>query len=152
MRKFPRMPKALLKPPPGFKKPRVADFENDMQMLGEEIAQDFMDTIIENIENNTYGFELAESTIDRKGSDVPMISTGELIEAIYREGTSVSVMDTPRKNGLTNLQLAMILEYGTKDKHVPGFPVWRFTYRDFKDEAEQRIIDFFENNGKGNNR
>ena len=141
------MPKAILKAPPGYKKPRVEDFKRDMELLGEDIAEDFKERIIENIEENTYGFSLNQATIDRKGSDTPLVDTHELVDAIYRDGTSVSVSDTPRKNGITNLELAMIQEYGTKDKHVPGFPIWRFTYRDFKDEAKERIKKFFEDNG-----
>lgn len=65
--KFPRLPKALLKPPPGFKKPRVKDFKNDMQRLGEEIAEEFKETIVENIENNTYGFTIKEFYCKEKG-------------------------------------------------------------------------------------
>lgn len=144
------MPKALLKKPPGFKTPRVKDFKRDMELLGEEIAEDFKETIVENIEQNTYGFSLNQNTIDRKGSDTPLVDTGELVEAIFRDGTSVSVLDTPRKSGITNLELAMIQEYGTKDKHIPGRPVWRFTYRDFKQEARERIRKFFEENEQRN--
>lgn len=145
------MPKALLKKPPGFKTPKVEDFKRDMELLGEEIAEDFKETIVENIEQNTYGFSLNQNTIDRKGSDTPLVDTGELVEAIFRDGTSVSVLDTPRKRGITNLELAMIQEYGTKDKHIPGRPVWRFTYRDFKQEARERIRKFFEENGQRSN-
>lgn len=144
--KFPRLPKALLKPPPGFKKPRVKDFKNDMQRLGEEIAEEFKETIVENIENNTYGFTIKESTTRRKGSDTPLIDTHQLVDAIYREGTIVSVEDSSRSDSpLTNLQLAVVHEYGVKDKGIPARPVWRNTYRDFREDARSRIQSFFKN-------
>lgn len=149
MVKFPRLPKSLLRPPKGFKKPNVADFKNDMQMLGEEIAEEFKDRITSNIEDNAYGFTLADSTVAKKGSDTPLIDTHELVDNIYREGTVVSVRETPRSDSkLNNKELAMVLEYGTKDKHIPARPVWRNTYRDFKDEAREKIETFLKNNGK----
>ena len=146
MPKFPRMPKSLLKPPPKFKKPKVKDFVSDMQRLGEEIAEDFKDTIIKNIEENTYGFILEPSTEIKKKSDIPFIDSRQLIDAIYREGTTVSVEDTPRDDSsLSNLELSIIHEYGTKDKHIPARPVWRQTYKDFKEVAHERISEFLKN-------
>lgn len=145
MGKFPRMPKSLLKLPPGFKKPNVKDFEADMQRLGEEIAEEFRETVIDNIEDNKYGFTLAESTKNRKGHDTPLIDTHEMVDAIYRDGTTVSVENTPRSGSpLTNLELAMTQEYGTKDKHIPPRPVWRNTFRDYEDVARDRIKTFLE--------
>lgn len=139
------MPKSLLKPPPGFKKPKVKDFLSDMQRLGEEIAEEFKETIVENIETNRYGYELKKSTIDRKGSDVPLVDSHQLVDAIYREGTTVSVEDSARDDSpLTNLELAIVQEYGTKDKHIPARPVWRETFKDFKDVAHERISSFLE--------
>lgn len=144
--KFPRLPKAALKTPPGFKKPRIKDFKDDMQRLGEEIAEEFKETIVENIENNTYGFTIKESTARRKGSDVPLIDTHQLVDAIYQEGTVVSVEDSSRSDSpLTNLQLAIVHEYGVKDKGIPARPVWRNTYRDFRDVAKRRIRSFLDN-------
>ncbi len=144
--KFPRLPKSLLKPPPGFKKPKVEDFKEDMKRLGEEIAEDFKDKVIENIEDNTYGFTIKEETARRKGSDIPLIDTHQLVDAIYREGTTVSVEDSSRGDSpLTNLQLAMVHEYGVKDKGIPARPVWRNTYADFKEEAQSRIKEFLKN-------
>jgi hypothetical protein len=120
MVRLPRLPKSMFRPPPGFKKPKVEDFRSDMQRVGEEIAEQFKEQVIENIETNYYGFELAQSTIERKGSDVPWINSHELVDSIYREGTVVSVEDTPREDSkLTNLQLAIVQEYGTKDRHIP---------------------------------
>lgn len=145
MGKFPKMPKSLLKPPPGFKQPKVKDFLSDMQQLGEEIAEEFKDTIVENIESNHYGYTLEQSTIDKKGSDIPLLDTHQLVDAIYREGTTVSVEDSSRSDSpLSNLELAIVHEYGTKDKHIPARPVWRETFRDFKSTAREKISSFLE--------
>lgn len=142
---FPKMPKSLLKPPPGFKRPKVKDFLSDMERLGEEIAEEFKETIVENIETNRYGYELKQSTIDRKGSDVPLVDSHQLVDAIYRDGTTVSVEDSARDDSpLSNLELAIVQEYGTKDKHIPARPVWRETFKDFKDVAHERISSFLD--------
>lgn len=140
-----KLPKSALKPPSGFKKPRVQDFKKDMEKLGERIAEGFKKQLIKNIETNAYGFKLAQSTIQRKGHSIPLIETEQLIEAIYRDGTEVSVDDTPRDDGrLTNLELAIIHEYGTKDKHIPARPVWRNTFRDYRKTADKKIKSFYE--------
>lgn len=145
MGRLPKMPKSLLRLPPGFKKPKVDDFLADMERLGEDIAEEFKETIVENIEENKYGFELAESTIAKKGNDTPLVDTHQLVDAIYREGTTVSVEDTPRDDSpLTNLELAITQEYGTKDKHIPARPVWRNTFRDYKEIAREKVQDFLD--------
>lgn len=145
MTRLPKIPKSLLKPPPGFKKPKVKDFISDMQRLGEEIAEEFKETIVENIETNRYGYELKQSTIDRKGSEVPLVDSHQLVDAIYRDGTTVSVEDSARDDSpLSNLELAIVQEYGTKDKHIPARPVWRETFKDFKDVARERISSFLD--------
>lgn len=145
IRRFPRMPKSLLKPPPGFKKPRTKEFLEDMQRLGEEIAEGFKETIIENIEENRYGFVLEQSTIDKKGSDTPLVDSHQLVDAIFRDGTVVSVEDSPRDDSpLSNLELAIVQEYGTKDRHIPARPVWRNTFRDYKETARDKITSFLE--------
>lgn len=154
--RLPKLPKSLLKPPPGFKKPNVKDFQEDMQRLGEEIAEEFKEKVIENIENNQYGYALAPSTIAKKDSETPLIDTHQLVDAIYREETTVSVEDSPRDDSsLTNLELAIVQEYGTKDRHIPARPVWRETFKDFKETARDRISSFlddpkFKSNGGSN--
>lgn len=145
MGRLPKMPKSLLRLPPGFKKPKVDDFLADMERLGEDIAEEFKETIVENIEENKYGFELAESTIAKKGNDTPLVDTHQLVDAIYRDGATVSVEDTPRDDSpLTNLELAITQEYGTKDKHIPARPVWRNTFRDYKETAREKVQDFLD--------
>lgn len=145
MARLPKMPKSLLKPPPGFKKPKVKDFISDMQRLGEEIAEEFKETIVENIETNRYGYELKQYTIDRKGSEVPLVDSHQLVDAIYRDGTTVSVEDSARDDSpLSNLEIAIVHEYGTKDKHIPARPIWRETFKDFKDVSRERIASFLE--------
>lgn len=122
----------------------VADFKSDMGILGEQLAEGFKDKIIDNIEKNKYKFRLADSTTKRKGSSTPLVDTGEILNAIYRDGAVVSVNDKSHsKSGLTNKQLAQVLEYGTKDKHIPARPVWRNTFDDYKEGAEKQIQKFF---------
>lgn len=146
MPKFPKIPKSLLKPPPGFKKPKVSDFQSDIQRLGEEIAEEYKEKVVDNIETNYYNFQLADSTIRKKGSSMPWIDSHELVDSIYQEGTSVSVENTPREDSrLTNLELAIVQEYGTKDLHIPPRPIFRNTFRDFEDEAREKVDDFFKN-------
>ena len=84
----------------------------------------------------------------KKHGRVPLINSGVMLDAIYREGTFVSVEDTPRTDSpLTNLQLAKVHEYGTKDKHVPARPVWRDSFAAFKPVARKRIEQFFKKHG-----
>lgn len=144
-RRFPSMPKSALKTPKGYKKPNVRYFKEDMQRLGEDIAQEFMETVIDNMENNKFGYRNRESTLLKKRGNTPLIDSGKMRDAIYRDGTLVSVEDSARDDtSLTNKQLAIILEYGTKDRHIPARPLWRTTFREFKPIAQKRIMDFFE--------
>lgn len=145
MGRLPKMPRSYLKPPRGFKKPKVKDFLSDIERLGEDIAEEFKETIVDNIESNKYGYTLEQSTISKKGSDIPLVDTHQLVDAIYREGTTVSVEDSSRDDSpLTNLELAIVQEYGTKDKHIPARPVWRKTFKDFEDVAREKISSFLE--------
>lgn len=141
--KLPKIPKSMLKPPKGFKVPKVEHFKEDMQRLGEDIAEEFKERVIENIEENTYGFTIEQATALRKGNNLPLIDTHEMVDSIYREGTLVSVEDTPRGDTtLTNKELAIVHEYGVPDRGIPSRPVWRNTFRDFKEEATERVRDF----------
>ena len=127
-----KIPKSKLKPPRGFKVPDVNAFKEDMERLGEDIAEGFKERVIENIEENKFGYALAPATIQQKGSSTPLIDTHQLVDAIYREETTVSVEDTPRSDSpLTNKELAIVQEYGTKDKHIPARPVWRNTFDEY---------------------
>lgn len=122
----------------------VKDFKADMENLGAQIAEGFKEQVIENIKKNKYKFRLADSTVKQKGSGVPLINSGELIGAIYRDDAVVSVNDDPHaKSGLTNKQLAQVQEYGTKDKHIPARPIWRNTFKDYKKSSKEQIADFF---------
>lgn len=137
--------KIATRPDKRFKRPKVEWLKEDMQRLGEDIAEEFKETIVENIETNRYGYNLAPSTIKRKGSDIPLVDSHQLVDAIYRDGTIVSVEDSARDDSsLTNLELAIVHEYGTKDKHIPARPVWRDTFRDFKEIAHERAEEFLE--------
>lgn len=140
-----KIPKALLKLPKGFKVPDVKDFQADVQRLGEDIAEEFKEKVVENIEENRFGYSNAPSTILKKKGDTPLIDTHEMVDAIYREETTVSVEDTPRSDtSLTNLELAMVQEYGTKDKGIPARPVWRTTFDEFRPTAHKRVEEFLE--------
>lgn len=137
--------KITARPDKRFKRPKVRWLKEDMQRLGEDIAEEFKETIVENIETNRYGYKLKQSTIDKKGSDTPLVDTHQLVDAIYRDGTTVSVEDSPRDDSsLSNLELAIVHEYGTKDRHIPARPIWRDTFRDFKKTARKRISSFLE--------
>lgn len=140
-----KIPKSKLRPPRGFKVPDVNAFKEDMERLGEDIAEGFKERVIENIEDNKFGYALSPATSQKKGSDTPLIDTHQLVDAIYREETTVSVEDTPRSDSpLTNKQLAIVQEYGTKDKHIPARPVWRNTFDEYKEDARQQVKDFFD--------
>ena len=140
-----KIPKSKLKPPRGFKVPDVNAFKEDMERLGEDIAEGFKERVIENIEENKFGYTLAPATIQQKGSNTPLIDTHQLVDAIYREETTVSVEDTPRSDSpLTNKELAIVQEYGTKDKHIPARPVWRNTFDEYRDDATQQVQDFLD--------
>ena len=140
-----KIPKSKLKPPRGFKVPDVNAFKEDMERLGEDIAEGFKERVIENIEENKFGYALAPATIQQKGSSTPLIDTHQLVDAIYREETTVSVGDTPRSDSpLTNKELAIVQEYGTKDKHIPARPVWRNTFDEYREDAKQQVQDFLD--------
>ena len=140
-----KIPKSKLKPPRGFKVPDVNAFKEDMERLGEDIAEGFKERVIENIEENKFGYTLAPATIQQKGSNTPLIDTHQLVDAIYREETTVSVEDTPRSDSpLTNKELAIVQEYGTKDKHIPARPVWRNTFDEYREDARQQVQDFLD--------
>ena len=140
-----KIPKSKLKPPRGFKVPDVNAFKEDMERLGEDIAEGFKERVIENIEENKFGYALAPATIQQKGSSTPLIDTHQLVDAIYREETTVSVEDTPRSDStLTNKELAIAQEYGTKDKHIPARPVWRNTFDEYREDANQQVQDFLD--------
>lgn len=133
----------MVKPPKGFKVPKIKELKEDMQRLGEDIAEEFKERVIENIEENTYGFVIEESTAKRKDNNLPLIDTHEMVDSIYREGTTVSVEDTPRENSpLTNKELAIVHEYGVPDRGIPSRPVWRNTFRDYKKDATKQVKDF----------
>lgn len=132
--------------PKGFKPPRLKDLVADMKSLGEEIAEAFKEEVTRNIENNKFGYRNAPGTIQRKKSGVPLIDTHEMVDNIVREGTTVTVADTPHEGTqLTNKELAIVQEYGTKDRHVPARPVWRRTFEEFRGKAAKRIKYFPKN-------
>lgn len=140
---LPKLPRSLLRVPRGVKRVNVSDLKKDIKALGEEIAEEFKEKVENNIRENKYGFTLSDVTIRKKGHDIPLIDTEELIGAIYQEGTEVSVEESQRNDSeLTNKQLAIVHEYGVKDKGIPARPVWRRTFEDFRPTAEKRVRTF----------
>jgi hypothetical protein len=137
---FPRLPQSFLKKPKGLKLPDAKKMRKELLSVGEQVAEEFMDTVKSNIETNKYGYSLKQETIKRKGSNIPLVDSGQLLDAIYREGTKVSVNDEVREDSpLTNKQLAIVHEYGIKDRGVPPRPVWRSTWKDYREEATSKV-------------
>ena len=134
-RRLTKVPRTLLKAPKS-KIPKAYKFNEDMDALGAQIAEEFKETVKRNIETNKFKYTLAESTRKKKHGGVPLINSGVMLDAIYREGTFVSVEDTPR----TDSPL-------TKDKHIPARPVWRDSFAAFKPVARKRIEQFFKKHG-----
>ena len=138
-----KLPKSWLKKPKGFKPINPKLLKEDMERLGMDLAKGFKDAVVENIKDNKFGYANAASTILRKGSDTPLIDTGELVDSIQADGTLVFVEDTPREDStLTNKELAIVLEYGTKDKHIPPRRVWRKTFDDYRRYASEHVLEF----------
>ena len=62
-----KIPKSKLKPPRGFKVPDVTAFKEDMERLGEDIAEGFKERVIENIEENKFGYARSSFGLGQKG-------------------------------------------------------------------------------------
>lgn len=122
--------------------------------LANEMASKYLNVLKFNIRSNKYGFNLSDKTIRIRlfrgiNSNLPLIETGEYLDAIVRSGTRVTVKEGmhaghPKRTGkkLSYEELSYILEYGRRDKGVKGFPVWRKTYDDFQPEV-QKMLDAF---------
>lgn len=146
-----KMP-SLSKPPasiythPKDKEPKISgdEFKKGLEMVAEEIAEAFLQKLIENIRENKYGFQIKRETAARRkgGDDTPLINEEYLINSLIREGTMVTVKEGTHPTGVSFLELAMTMEYGRKDKHSPAFPVGRNTFRDFKPTAEKMMKKF----------
>lgn len=118
-------------------------FKQRVQEVGEEQAEAFLTFLLLNIESNTYGFTLKPETIQRKGSDTPWIETKQLVNAIERRGAEVGFKSGRHKSGLTFEHLAMILEYGMKERGIPPRDVFRRSFADFKKEMIKNVIETF---------
>jgi hypothetical protein len=146
------LPKSYLSTPASLR-PNISakQFQLGLEMQSEVIAQEFLETLIENIRGNKYGFHLDDQTVKRRGyegneDETPLIDQGYLIDSLVRYGSIVTVKDGIHPRGLEYLELAMILEYGRKDKKIPAFPVGRFTFRDFEKRAEELLMRFLNAN------
>lgn len=114
----------------------------ELDKIAEQNAEEFLQLLITNIRSNKYGFVLDPSTVKRKGSDTPLINQEYLINSLERQGTIVTIKEGTHPSGIKMLELAMMLEYGRKDKHIPAFPVARNTFEDFAPEAEANLLNY----------
>lgn len=114
---------------------QLADnLREEVEKMPTEFAQEYKRRLLDNIRKNKYQIKLAPSTIRKKGSSVPMIDTGELIQAIVLDGSKVFLKDGTHKSGLSYNELGNILEYGRLDGHIVGNWVWGRTYNEFLTE------------------
>ncbi len=107
-------------------------------------AKEFHALVNKNVRGNAYGFSNDPQTTARKGSDIPWMHDGELIDAFVVEKTEVKFKDGNHSSGLPYSELAMILEYGTKDKHILPMDVLRRSFEDFKETAKKNIEETFD--------
>lgn len=117
--------------------------------LPKNLAKDFKEELIKNIDKNTFGFELSPRWVDfkrRMGADTrPFIMFGHYKKAITiltRDGhLSVGFKKTtmhPRAK-ISMGKLAAQLEYGDVAKNIPARPLWRFTANRYFKNRKRRI-------------
>jgi hypothetical protein len=143
------MPKSLLRKVPNGKAPSISakDFQAGLDLQSEYIAQQFLELLIKNIRANKYNFKLSENTLKKRRSrgnsdETPLIDQGYLINSLVRNGSTVTIAEGTHPTGIKFLELAMMLEYGRKDKGIPAFPVARNTFADFEPTAKKLLFKF----------
>lgn len=120
---------------PAAKRPafRVTGFQDYVEGIGEDLALMFLNFVIDNIRTNRYGFTLNPATVKRKKGTLPWINTEELLDALVVEGATVRFKKGVHKGTqLTYGELALILEYGMKERGMPPRAVFRRSFEDFK--------------------
>lgn len=138
-----------------------AELEKRLEKFSAELAQDYYDLLIENIKINKFGFTLKEATLlirQRIGiaSTLPLIETEEYLKNIIIKDNFVTVNKgthsrrpyNKNSRALTYEHLAWILEFGRKDKKIPGFPVWRKTKEEFEKLREKKADKLFQDTVK----
>lgn len=123
---------------PGFS---VKGYQKHLEQVSEDIAEAFLQFLKSAIESNTYGFKDDPKTVAMKSGSIPWIDTKELINALERQGYFVMFKSGNHKGGLSYEHLAMILEYGMKEKGIPPRPVFRKSFEDFQSIAEDMFME-----------
>ena len=145
--------KAKYKPPdwekqlPASKRPdflSADEFRQYVQVVSEDNAFEFYKFLLNNIMTNRYKFKLAASTIQMKGSAIPWVDTKELINHIIFKKDEVKMAKGKHsKSKLTYETLAMILEYGQKERGIPPRDVFRRSFDEFKETMITNVLDSF---------
>jgi hypothetical protein len=132
------------------------DFKKIISNIFLKCAEIYKAKIIENIENNKFGFNLTESTIRKKvlkglnlkDAETPLRFRSDYIKSIIVRQISensfeVTCVDGMHYSGMSFKELAYLLEFGRKDLNIPARPVWRLTYKKlfatFKEVANLEI-------------
>lgn len=127
-----------------IKKLTKKNFEDAVDWEARRFAKMYLTELKINMLRNTFNFKLKPETIRRKGSDLPFIETKQLYHAVVQEGDKVIVKETIRKSKrsgrMSNREIAMILEFGRRDKGIPARPIFRMTMRKFKGEVSKDLI------------
>lgn len=113
-----------------------------------QLAKEYYKLLITNIKDNAFKNANADSTIRKKGSDVPMIETGELVDNIIIDKFTVKMKEGLHSGGISYDELMSIMEYGRMDKHILPMRVWRETVKQFEPRAKEIIEAEFKRNKK----
>lgn len=121
----------------------ATEFKNYIAFISEENAYAFLKFLLDNIESNKYKFTLQPATIKIKGHNIPWIETKELISNLEVFKDTVRFKKGVHSSGLSYEMLAMILEYGQKEKGIPPRDVFRRSFEDFKPMMIGNVIGNF---------
>lgn len=120
------------------------EFRQYVNIVSQDNALRFHQFLLENIISNKYKFSNAPATIKMKGSNVPWIDTRELIHHIEVVNDQVRMAKGKHKKAQISYEaLAMILEYGVKDRGIPPRDVFRRSFADFKEKMITNVLDAF---------